>query len=326
MIRAKITSVGFYLPEKILTNSDLEKMVDTNDEWITKRTGIKERRIAKKEETTSDMGFIAAQNAINRAKILPEDIDIIICATITGDYVTPSTACLLQHKLGAKNAMAFDISAACSGFVYALSIAEKFILSDPTKTVLVVASEKLSSVTDWEDRSTCVLFGDGAGAAILQANTEGKGIISSYIKSDGNLYDFLMIKAGGSKNPATLETVKNKKHFLSMQGNDVFKYAVSKMSESALKVLEDSNWTKDDISLLFPHQANVRIIDSIKRKLKLDENKIFINLYKLGNTSAASIPIALSEAENKGLLNSGDKIVLVSFGGGFTWAGMTIIW
>jgi 3-oxoacyl-[acyl-carrier-protein] synthase-3 len=326
MIRAKIASVGFYLPERVLTNADLEKMVDTNDEWITKRTGIKERRIARPDETASDMGFVAAQNAISKAKISPEDIDIIICSTITGDYISPSTACLIQDKLGAKNAFAFDISAACSGFIYALSIAEKFILADPHKTVLVVSSEKLSSITNWEDRSTCILFGDGAGAAVLKASTDGTGIISSYLKSDGSLYDFLMVKAGGSKHPATLETIANKEHCLTMNGSDVFKHAVGKMCESAEKTLEISGWKPEDLSMLFPHQANIRIIEAIKKKLDLDEDKVFINLHKLGNTSAATIPISLAEAENKSLLNPGDKILLVSFGGGFTWGGMTIIW
>jgi len=326
MIKAKIAAMGFYLPEKILTNADLEKMVDTNDEWITKRTGIKERRIARADETTADMGVIAAQNAINKAKINPEDIDIVICSTITGDYTTPSTACLLQDRLGAKNAFAFDISAACSGFIYALAVAEKFVLNEPRKTVLVVASEKLSSITNWEDRGTCILFGDGAGAAIVKASTDGKGIVSSYLRSDGSLYDFLMVKAGGSKKPASIETVQNREHFLSMDGSDVFKHAVSKMCESAEKTLELSGWESEELGMLFPHQANIRIIDAIRKRLSLPEEKVFVNLHKLGNTSAATIPISLAEAENKGLIKPGDKVLLVSFGGGFTWAGMSIIW
>ncbi len=326
MGKAKIVAVGAYLPEKILTNSELEKMVETSDEWITQRTGIKERHIAKVDEFTSDMGALAAKDALKNANLDASQIDVIICATITGDYSTPATACIIQNILGAKNAFAFDISAACSGFIYGLNLAEKFISQDPSKIVLVVAAEKLSSITDWQDRTTCILFGDGAGAAILKASNDESGICSSYLRSDGSLYDYLIVKAGGSKYPANLETVNNREHFLSMKGNEVFKHAVTKMCDAAEKVLDESKWTKDDLKLVFPHQANLRIIEAIRKKFDLDESKMFINLHKIGNTSASTIPIALAEASSKGFIQKNDKILLVSFGGGFTWAGMTIVW
>ncbi|MDR0676418.1 MAG: ketoacyl-ACP synthase III [Elusimicrobiota bacterium] len=326
MNRAKIISIGHYTPKKILTNTDLEKMVDTNDEWITQRTGIKERHIARIDEMPSDMGYEAAKEALEKANINPEDIDIILCGTVSGDYITPATACLIQAKLGAKNAFAFDISAACSGFIYGLSIAEKFILADNTKTVLVVATEKISNITNWEDRATCVLFGDGAGAAILKSSNDNSGIVASYLKTDGDLYDYIMLPGGGSKNPASLETVKNKQHYLTMKGNEVFKYAVTKMIESVEKVLVHSNWTKDDVNMIFPHQANIRIIDSIRKKINFDKDRVFININKYGNTSAATIPIAVSEALQSNKIKAGDKIVLVSFGSGFTWGALSLIW
>lgn len=326
MNRAKIISVGHYVPEKILTNLDLEKMVETSDEWITQRTGIKERHIAEADEFTSDMGIKAARVAIERAKINPEEIDIIICATITGDYPTPATACIIQAQLGATNAFAFDISAACSGFLYALSIAEKYILAEKNKTVLVIAVEKLSTITNWEDRSTCVLFGDGAGAAILKSSDDERGIVSSYLKTDGNLFDYLIVPAGGSCKPLTINNIENKEQFLAMQGNDVFKHAVNKMVDSIYNVMENSNWNKDDVNMLFTHQANVRIIDAIRKKLEFEEEKVFVNLHKYGNTSAATIPIALSEAYEDKRIKKGDKIILASFGGGFTWGGVSLIW
>ncbi len=307
--KVKLLSIGHYLPEKILTNFDLEKMVDTSDEWITQRTGIKERRIAREDETSATMGSLAAQNALKNAKMKAEDLDIIICATITPDYQT--TACLIQKALGAKNAFAFDISCACSGFIYGLEIAQKFILADNSKKILVIATEKLSSVTDWNDRSTCVLFGDGAGAGILTISDDDSGIQKSFIKSDGDKFDLLMIQDRG---------------YLTMAGNDVFKNAVTDMCEAAVSVVEASNWDRKDIKLLVPHQANIRIIESVKKKLKLTDDQVYINLHKIGNTSASTIPIALSEAVLEGKINRGDKIVLASFGAGFTWAGMTIIW
>ncbi|MCP4482359.1 MAG: ketoacyl-ACP synthase III [bacterium] len=324
--KVKLVSVGHYLPEKILTNADLEKMVDTSDEWITQRTGIKERRIASSGETAATMGVMAAKDALQKAGLSADDIDIIICATITGDYQTPSTSCLIQKELAAKKAFAFDISAACSGFIYGLDIAEKYIASDPSKRVLIVATEKLSSVTDWKDRVTCVLFGDGAGAAIVEASNDSSGILRSELNSNGDNYDLLIIKAGGSKNPASQLTLEQSQHFLEMQGNEVFKNAVTDMKNAAVKVVECSGWNKDDIKLLIPHQANIRIIEAIRKRLKLKKDQVYINLHKIGNTSASTIPIALSQALEESRIQKGDKIVLVSFGAGFTSAGMTIEW
>ncbi len=325
MVKAKITSLGHYVPEKILTNFDLEKMVETSDEWIVKRTGIKERHIAEKNEYASTMGVKAAKLAIERAGISPLDIDIIICATITGDYVTPSTACIIQSEIGAEKAFSFDISVACSGFLYAISIAEKFILEDPSKKILVVAVEKLSSITNWQDRSTCVLFGDGAGAAILESD-ENSGICKTFLKSDGRLYDYLMVALGGSHEPLDINNINSPLRYLTMQGNAVFKHAVNKMLESIEKVMELSFWKKEDLKMVFTHQANIRIIESIRKSLDLEEEKVFINLEKYGNTSAATLPIALDEAVQKGLLKRGDKIILSSFGGGFTWGAISIVW
>lgn len=325
MVKAKILSLGHYVPEKILTNFDLEKMVETSDDWIVKRTGIKERHIAEKDEYTSSMGVKASKLALEKAGLSPLDIDLIICATITGDYITPSTACIIQSEIGASNAFSFDISAACSGFLYAISIAESFILKDPNKKILVVAVEKLSSITNWQDRSTCVLFGDGAGAAIIEADNYS-GIEKTFLKSDGTLYDYLIVPLGGSKAPINVDNVNNPDRYLTMQGNSVFKHAINKMLESIEKVIELSSWKKEDIKMLFTHQANIRIIDAIRKNLNFDEEKVFIDLEKYGNTSAATIPIALDEAVENNLIKRGDKIILSSFGGGFTWGATSIIW
>ncbi|MFC1546697.1 beta-ketoacyl-ACP synthase III [bacterium] len=326
VVRAKIISTGYYLPKKVLSNKDLEKMVDTTDEWITKRTGIKERHIAGDNEASSDMGVKAAESALAKANLSALDIDGIICATITPDHFFPSTACIIQKKMGCKNAFALDLSAACSGFIYALSFAESLLLGGKAKTLLVIASEKLSAITDWTDRSTCVLFGDAAGAAVLK-NEEGEsGILGSHLGADGSLGELLMIKAGGSRFPASSDTIKNREHFLSMKGNEVFKVAVHRMIESGKKALDNAGLKSEDIKLVIPHQANLRIIDAISKRLKLKKEQVFINLDKTGNTSAATIAVGLSEAEEKGLLKKDDIIVLTSFGGGFTWAGMVIRW
>lgn len=326
MHRAKIVSAGYYLPSRILTNKELERMVDTTSEWITTRTGIKERRIARDNESTSDMGINASVIAMEKVGLRPEDIDAVICATVTPDYFFPSTACMIQKELELKNAFAFDLSAACCGFIYALTVAETLLLQNKVKTVLVVASEKLSSITDWEDRSTCVLFGDGAGAVIMQKGDGKSGILSSYLGSDGNLGDLLMVPAGGSRKPASEETVKNREHYIKMEGNRVFKVAVHRMIEAATKSIELAGIKSKDIKLLIPHQANLRIIDAIVKRLDLKPEQIFVNLDKTGNTSAASIAISLGEAEEKNLIKRQDVIVLVSFGAGFTWAGMVLRW
>ncbi|MFC1485017.1 beta-ketoacyl-ACP synthase III [bacterium] len=326
MHKSRVISTGYYLPEKILTNKDLERIVDTNDEWITKRTGIKERRIADDKEASSDIGFEAAKKALDRSGLKPDQIDIVICATITSDYITPSTACLVQDRLGLKNAFAFDISAACAGFVYALDIADKYILQDPNKKVLVVATEKLSTITDWEDRNTCILFGDGAGAAVLVSDESGHGIFSSYLRVDGSLSSLLMVPAGGSRKPVNIGTLHNREHFLTMKGNDVFKHAVNNMSDAVLKSLDLAGFSLSDIDMVFPHQANIRIIKAVRKKLGLAKEQVFINIDKIANTSAATIAISLAQAEESGLLKKGHNIVLVSFGAGLTWGAMTLKW
>jgi 3-oxoacyl-[acyl-carrier-protein] synthase-3 len=324
--RARIISTGYYLPERVVTNKELEKLVDTTDEWITTRTGIKERRIAAEDESSSDMGIKAAQWALKRAHIKPEEVDALICATATPDHIFPATSCLIQKSLGLKNSFAFDVSAACSGFLYALSVAETMLLADKAKTVLVVATEKLSSVTDWTDRSTCVLFGDGAGAAILRKESGDRGILSTYLKADGTLSDLLMVPAGGSRKPASEETIKNREHYLRMDGNEVFRMAVHKMIESAEEVMRRAGIGAKDVKFFVPHQANLRIIDAIAKRLKVEPERMFVNLYKTGNTSAASIAIAISEAEEQGMIKAGDVIVLISFGAGFTWGGIALRW
>jgi len=324
MQRARIISTGYYLPDKILTNKDLEKMVDTTEEWITKRTGIKERHIAAENEASSDMGTAAVKMALDNAGLKPEDIDCLICSTITPDHFFPSTACVIQKNLNLVNAFAFDISAACSGYLYAISVAESLLLNGKINNAIVVAAEKMSSITDWEDRSTCVLFGDGAGAVILKKAEGERGILSTYHGSDGSLGDLLVLPAGGSRKPATAETVKNREHFLQMNGSEVFKVAVRRMIESAEAVIEKAGIQPSDIKLLIPHQANLRIINAIAKRLNLNDDQIFINLDKTGNTSAATIAISLGEAAEDGRLKENDIAVLVSFGGGFTWSGIAL--
>ena len=326
LTKAKIISTGYYLPSKVLTNKDLEDIVDTTDEWIITRTGIKERRIASSDEASSDMGVKAGFMALERASIDPGEIDAVICSTITPDHSFPSTACLIQDKLGLKNAFAFDVSAACSGFIYALSIAESLLLSGKINSAMVIASEKMSAITDWKDRSTCVLFGDGAGCAILKRTESDSGILSSYMGSDGAYGDLLITPAGGSRNPVTVENVQNGEQYLQMKGDEVFKIAVKKMSESAIESLKRAGLTKEDVKMLIPHQANLRIIKAVQKRLKLEDDQIFIIVDKIGNVSAATVALAMAEAEEKNLLKEGDILNLVSFGAGFTWAGMVIRW
>jgi len=325
MERARIISTGYYLPEKVLTNFDLEKMVDTSDEWIRTRTGIVERRIAGDDESASSMGVIAGERAIKNSGIKKEEIDAIICATITPDYAFfPSTACIIQRELGLKNAYAFDISAACSGFIYALTIAEGLLLTKRANKVLVIATEKMSAITDWQDRSTCVLFGDGAGACILTKENGNRGILSSFLGSDGTLAELLIVPAGGSKNPINEENIKDRMHYLKMRGNEVFKAAVHRMIEASIKSIELAGLKSEDIDLLIPHQANLRIISAIAKRLNLHVERGYVNLDRTGNTSAACIAIALGEAVEKGIIKENSVINLVSFGAGFTWAGMVI--
>ncbi|MBC8127311.1 MAG: ketoacyl-ACP synthase III [Gloeobacteraceae cyanobacterium ES-bin-144] len=322
-----IAGTGSYVPEKILTNDELATRVDTSDEWIVTRTGIKERRIAADGEFTSHMASHAARRALEQAGMAAEDIELIIVATITPDTPTPATACHVQAQIGAINAVAFDISAACSGFLYAMKISKRLISDGAFKNALIIGAEKLSSVTNWEDRSTCVLFGDGAGAAILRHAAPGEGsIVATEIKTDGNLTHLLEIPGGGSACPITSENVNNHLHTLNMQGKEVFKIAVNRMKEAAEKVIERAGWQPEDIACVIPHQANLRIITAIADRLAVPNDRVFVNLHKYGNTSAASVAIALDEASRTGAFKRGDHIVLVVFGAGLTWAAAAIRW
>ena len=319
-----ILGMGSYAPDKVLTNFDLEKIVDTSDEWIRTRTGIRERRIADDGVACSDLAVEAAKRAISDAGIKPNDIPLIIIATATGDYKFPSTACLVQHKLGIKDAVGFDISAACSGFIYGLEIARQFVFSGTYSKVLVIGAEKMSSVIDWEDRDVCILLGDGAGACILGNVNEGAGILGSYMAIDGSCADLLKMPAGGSAMPASHDTIQKHLHFMKMQGREVFKQAVTVMTRSGLTVLKQCNLTIDDIDCIIPHQANIRIIEGIAKRLKISMNKVYTNVDRYGNMSAASIPVALDEALRNGTVKKGQKVLLVAFGAGFTWGSIVI--
>jgi 3-oxoacyl-[acyl-carrier-protein] synthase-3 len=326
VLKSKIISTGSYLPEKVLTNADLEKMVATSDKWISERTGIKERRIADADQATSDLAYEASKSALNKAGLKPKDIDLIIVATVSGDMPFPSTACILQNKLGAKNAAAFDVNAACSGFLYGMYIADSFIKARLHKKILVVGAEVLSKITDWNDRTTCVLFGDGAGA-VLMAPSEGKsGIISMHIYSDGSMWELLHIPAGGSKIPPSHETVEKRLHYIKMRGNETFKFAVRTLEDLVGNILKENNISPKELSLLIPHQANLRIIQATAKRISLPMDKVLVNLDRYGNTSAASIPIALDEAFENKRIKSGDYVLLEAFGGGLTWASALIRW
>jgi 3-oxoacyl-[acyl-carrier-protein] synthase-3 len=320
-----IIGVGKYLPKKVLNNADLEKMVDTSDEWIITRTGIKERRIASAEEAVSDLAFCAAKDALNDARIKPEDLDLIIVATITPDMPFPSVASILQHKLRASKAVAFDISAACAGFVYGLSCAQAFIASGLYKNALVLGAEKLSAVTDWTDRNTCVLFGDGTGAVVLSEVRAG-GILSAYLGSDGSRADLLMLPAGGSRKPASYKTIDNRMHYIKMQGNELFKIAVTIMAEAAQVALKQAGLQCKDLDLVIPHQANMRIIMAMAKKLGLPKEKIYLNIEKYGNMSSASTATALCEAVKEGRIRKGDIVLLDAFGAGLVWGACVIKW
>jgi len=325
-MKVGIIGLGKYLPEKVLTNQDLEKMVETTDDWITERCGIKQRRIARADEATSDMALAAARAALADAQVSPQDIDLIVVATITPDSFFPSTACLLQGKLGCRAIPAFDMAAACSGFVYALSVAEKFIRAGAARKALVVAAEKLSSITDWNDRATCVLFGDGAGAAVLAPVASG-GILSTYLGTDGTQSQLVSMPAGGSRIPATHESVDQRLHCIKMNGTELFKVAVKTMADAALEAMNALGVrSADDVSLVIPHQANIRIIKAVAKRMgvALTEGKVYLNIERYGNMSAASTAVALAEAVEEGRIKKGDKFVLVAFGGGLTWGAMVI--
>lgn len=325
MKRVGIIGVGKYLPKKTLTNIDLEKMVDTSDEWITTRTGIKERRLVAKHQATSDLAIKAAKEALKDAKLKPEQLDLIIVATITPDMQFPSTACLVQAGLGAKQAVCFDISAACAGFVYGVLIAQQFIAAGTYKNCLLIGAEVLSGVTDWQDRNTCVLFGDGAGAAIL-APTNSGGILSTYLGSDGAHKDLLLLPGGGSRHPASHKTLYKRLHYIKMRGNELFKLAVKMMSQAAQVALERAGLKHSDINLIIPHQANMRIIMAVAKKLGLSKDKIYLNIERYGNMSSASCVIALCEAVKEGRIKKGDVILLDSFGAGLVWGACVIKW
>ncbi|MGJ8698287.1 MAG: beta-ketoacyl-ACP synthase III [Verrucomicrobiaceae bacterium] len=322
-----IAGTGSYLPEKVLTNEELSKSVDTSDEWIVTRTGIKERRIAAEGEFTSHLATKAAEKAMEQAGISAEEIDLIIVATITPDTLTPATACYVQQNLGAHKAVAFDISAACSGFLYAMKLSKRLIESGAFQNALIIGAEKLSAFVNWEDRTTCVLFGDGAGAAVLRAAKEGEGsILSTDIGTDGKQTHLLNIPGGGSACPITIDNANDRLATLAMLGKEVFKHAVTRMKNSANEVIARAGLAPEDIALVIPHQANLRIIDAIADRLAVPNDRVFVNLHKYGNTSAAAIAIALDEANRTGKIKRGDKIVMVAFGAGLTWAAAAIEW
>ena len=326
MTRARITGTGSAVPDKVLTNLDLEKMVDTTDEWITTRTGIKERRIAAEGEYTSTFATRAAEKALEMAGVKAEELDLIIVATITADFPFPATACLVQNNIKAVNAAAFDVSAACSGFIYGLSMADKFIRTGSAKKVLVIGAEVLSRIVDWTDRNTCLLFGDGAGAVVVEACAGDYGILSSHIHSDGSYWELLYQPGCGSRNPPVQKTLDDKLIYMVMEGNEVFKLAVRAMEDVANEALAANGMSTADIDLFIPHQANRRIIDAIGKRLDLTEKQVFINLDRYGNTSAASIPLALDEAIHASRIKEGDIVLFDAFGGGLTWGSALLRW
>jgi 3-oxoacyl-[acyl-carrier-protein] synthase-3 len=321
-----ITGTGSYLPENVLTNADLEKFVDTNDEWITSRTGIRERHIAPKDMPVSELCYQAGLRALEDAQVAPEEVSLIIVATMTPDFAFPATACLVADRLGAKNAAAFDLEAACTGFIFALATASQFVATGMYKTVLVIGGETMSKIVNWEDRATCVLFGDGAGAAVLQPVKDGFGLLSFELGSDGSGGMLLSQPAGGSRCPASLETVEKNLHTLQMEGREVYKFAVRIIDVVTVKVLEKAGLMKEDMDLFVPHQANTRIVDAAIKRLGISPDKVVVNLHKYGNMSAASIPVALDEAVKEGRISEGDTIVMVGFGAGLTWGACVLKW
>jgi 3-oxoacyl-[acyl-carrier-protein] synthase III len=325
MIRAAITGVSGYVPEDILSNADLEKMVDTNDEWITSRTGIKTRHIQRGEGLgTSDLATPAVLDLLKKTNTRPEEVDALICATVTADYIFPATANVICDKVGIKGALSFDLGAACSGFVFALATGSQFIETGKYKKVIVVGADKMSAITDYTDRATCIIFGDGAGAVMLEPSKDETGIIDTILRSDGSGRNYLIQKAGGSVLPPSEETVKQRLHYVYQEGQSVFKFAVTNMADVSAEIMEKNNLKSEDIAWLVPHQANLRIIDATARRMGLDENKVMINIQRYGNTTSATIPLCLWEWEKK--LKKGDNIVLATFGGGFTWGAAYLKW
>jgi 3-oxoacyl-[acyl-carrier-protein] synthase-3 len=326
VIRARITGTGSYAPEKIATNLDLEKFLDTSDEWIRTRTGIVERHLAVEGENTSDLATKAARKALEMAGLAPTDLDLIIVGTITGDYPWPATACIVQNNLGAVNAGAYDVSAACSGFLYALAAGSDRIAAGNARKVLVIGAEVLSRIVDWQDRNTCVLFGDGAGAVVLEAGEDDRGILSTHLYADGSQLELLYQPGFGTRVTPSVEGIARGAHFLKMQGNEVFKVAVRSMAEVARIALDANGMTTDDVSMFIPHQANIRILDATAKRIGLKDEQVYVNVDRYGNTSGATIPIALDEVNRAGRLKSGDILLLDAFGGGFTWASALVRW
>jgi 3-oxoacyl-[acyl-carrier-protein] synthase-3 len=324
--RIKITGTGFYAPDKILTNFDLEKMVDTSDEWIFTRTGIRERRIASEDQATSDLAVEAGKRALKNAGLKVKDIDLIIVATSTPDTIFPSTACWVQKGLRADHIPAFDISVGCTGFLYGLILAEGMILGGINKRILMIGGETLTKITNWKDRNTCVLFGDAAGAVVLEESNDDSGILSHYWRADGNLGNLLSQPGGGSRIPVSVQSIAQNLHYLQMKGNDVFKHAVRCMGEAALEALKSAGLKREDVDYLIPHQANIRIIEATGRRVKLPREKVYSNIHKYGNTSVATIPSCLDELREAGKLKKGDILVLDAFGAGFTWAAVVYRW
>ena len=325
-MNALITETAKYLPERVLTNFDLEKMVDTSDEWIQSRTGIKERRLVEKGEATSDMAANIAKQILEKSGKSPEDIDVIIIATSTPDMMVVSTAALVQNKIGAKNAWGFDLSGACTGFIYALETGSKLVESNRYKNVMVIGVDTMSSIIDYTDRNTCIIFGDGGGGVLLEPTNEDVGILDALLHLDGSGSNHLNVPAGGSLRPASLETVSNKQHFIFQDGKTVFKFAVKKMAEVSGKILEKNGYTGKDLKLFIPHQANKRIIDASCARCNLSEEQVLINIQNYGNTTAGTIPIGLDEAVDEERIENGDLVLLAAFGGGFTWGSMLIRW
>ena len=326
MTRSRIVGTGAYLPKRVLTNHDLERMVDTSDRWITERTGIKERRIAAPEEATSDLAVHASRRALEAAGLSPRDLDLILVSTVTPDTPFPATACVVQEKLRARKAVAFDISAACSGFIYALAVADHFLTRGTYRNALVVGAEIFSRIINWKDRSTCVLFGDGAGAAVLIPSRGRRGLLSTHLHADGSHAKLLYVPAGGSRIPPSQESVAKNLHTVHMRGNETFKVAVRALAQAVQEALSHNGLTGEDVDLLIPHQANIRIIRATAKRLGLPMSKVFVNLDRYGNTSAASIPIALDEAVRQGRVHPNDLILFEAFGGGLTWASAVLRW
>lgn len=323
---ARIVSTARFLPDRVLTNADLEKMVDTNDAWIRERTGIQERRIAPPDMTAADMGARAAQCALQKAGLAPDDVDLLIVSTATPDRWLPSTACEVQDRIGATNCFAFDLSAACSGFLYAMTVAEGHLSAQGAGTVLIVSTEKMSSIVDWEDRGTCILFGDGAGAVVVQRSQSASGILSAVHRSDGSLAPLLQRPAGGSRQPLDATSLKNKEHLVQMAGREIFKSAVRSMSHAGVSALKDAGLEADDIDIMVPHQANVRIIESTAKYAGIPMDKVFVNLNRYGNISSATIPVALDEAVEEGRIQTGSTVLMTAFGAGLTWGAMAYRW